>query len=86
MDLDAPVNVTAGTTYVVSYFAPQGHYSVTPGFFAGGYTQGPLAVPAANNGRYLYAAGGGFPTQSWNNSNYWVGVVFRSQLADRQRS
>ena len=27
------VPVTAGTTYVVSYLAPQGHYSYTSGFF-----------------------------------------------------
>ncbi len=78
LDLDVPVIVTAGTTYVVSYFAPQGHYSVTPGYFANEYMQGPLSVASAGNGRYLYGAGGGFPTNTWNNSNYWVGVVFRT--------
>jgi len=25
---------------------------------------------------YVYGASGGFPTGSWNNSNYWVGPVF----------
>jgi hypothetical protein len=78
MDLDVPVSVTAGQSYVVSYYAPQGHYAATSGFFADGYTQGPLSVPASGNGRYLYASGGGFPTNSWNSSNYWVGVVFRA--------
>ena len=41
-------------------------------------TPGPLTVPAAGNGRYVYGAGGGFPTGSWNSSNYFVDVVFRS--------
>jgi hypothetical protein len=78
MDLDVPLAVTAGQTYVVSYHAPQGHYAATSGFFADGYTQGPLTVPAAGNGRFLYGTGGGFPTGTWNNANYWVGVVFRA--------
>ena len=36
-----PVAVTAGTTYVASYHAPNGHYSATGGFFADPYTQRP---------------------------------------------
>ena len=78
LTLDVPVNVTAGTTYVASYFAPQGHYALNTGFFASAYTQGPLTVPAAGNGRYLYGTGGGFPSNTWNSSNYWVGVIFRT--------
>ena len=31
--LPEPVPVTAGTAYVVSYYAPNGHYAATPGFF-----------------------------------------------------
>ena len=38
--LAQPLEVTAGTTYVVSYFAPQGHYSVTSGFFSNPLDQG----------------------------------------------
>jgi len=73
--LATPVPVTAGQTYVVSYLAPNGHYSASSGFFNGGWTQGPLTAPSANNGRYVY--GGGFPTNSWNATNYFVDVVFR---------
>jgi hypothetical protein len=75
--LDSPLPLTAGETYVVSYFAPNGHYSVTGGFFTNGLTSGPLSAPSANNGRYLYAGGGGFPAYSWNASNYFVDVEFR---------
>lgn len=74
--LSSPVNVTAGTTYVVSYFAPQGHYSYTSQFFASDWVNGNLTAPSGNNGRYLYAAGGGFPTYSWGNANYFVDVVY----------
>jgi hypothetical protein len=76
LTFDTPVNVTAGTTYVASYHAPQGHYAVDVANLTTAYTQGPLTVPVGG-GRYVYGAGGGFPTGSWNNSNYWVGVVFR---------
>lgn len=72
-----PLALTAGQTYVVSYYAPNGHYSTTGAFFNGGWTSGPLTAPATNNGRYLYTTGGGFPTNSYNATNYFVDVVFR---------
>lgn len=73
--LAAPVQLTAGTTYVVSYHAPRGHYATSGGFFANPFTSGDLTVPGGTNGRYLYGDGG-FPTFSWNATNYWVDVVF----------
>ncbi len=36
-----PVAVTANTTYVASYFAPAGHYSDTPGYFANSGSDAP---------------------------------------------
>jgi hypothetical protein len=75
--LATPLQLTAGQTYVVSYYAPRGHYAATSRFFEDGWTSGPLSAPATNNGRYRYAGGGGFPTSSWNASNYFVDVVFR---------
>jgi hypothetical protein len=75
--LATPLPLTAGQTYVVSYFAPNGHYSATGGFFGSDWTAGPLTAPATNNGRYLYAAGGGFPNSTYGASNYFVDVVFR---------
>lgn len=79
--LATPLQVTAGTTYVVSYFAPQGHYAVTPGFFSGPLTKGDLTAPASNNGRYLYAAGGGYPGYTFGAANYFVDVVFERAAA-----
>ena len=74
--LSTPVRVTAGTTYIVSYYAPQGHYAYTSGYFANARTNGALTAPAGNNGRYVYGSGGGFPTDSWNSTNYFVDVLF----------
>jgi hypothetical protein len=71
-----PVNVTAGTTYVVSYLAPQGHYAVTGGFFANPWSNAHLTAPAGNNGRYVYGAAGGFPTNDYGATNYFVDVTF----------
>jgi hypothetical protein len=74
-----PVSVTAGTTYVASYFAPSGHYSVTSGGLTLGVDNPPLhalASSSGNNGVYLYSAGGGFPTNSYNSGDYGVDVLY----------
>ena len=63
--LSTPVNVVPGETYVVSYFAPGGGYSITTSYFAADVVSGRIAGPATGNGRYLYGAGGGFPTNSY---------------------
>ncbi|MDT9594514.1 DUF4082 domain-containing protein [Nocardioides zeae] len=75
--LATPVRLTAGTSYVVSYLAPRGHYSVTPGGLRAGAASGPLTAAAQDNGRYVYGAGGGFPTRSWDAANYFVDLEFR---------
>ncbi|WP_425956181.1 DUF4082 domain-containing protein [Xylanimonas sp. McL0601] len=69
----SPVAVTAGTTYVASYFAPNGHYAATSGFFTQPYTSGSLTAPV-DAGRYLY--GGGFPKFTWNSTSYSVDVLY----------
>jgi hypothetical protein len=71
----SPVAIKANTTYVASYLAPAGHYADDHGYFASGYDSGTLHVPA-NGGVFKYGAGGGFPTQAWSASNYWVDVAF----------
>jgi hypothetical protein len=77
--LGTPVPVTPGTTYIVSYYAPNGRYAGDNGYFAtSGVDNGPLHALADGhdgpNGVYRY--GGGFPTDSWQSSNYWVDVTF----------
>ncbi|GAA3602665.1 hypothetical protein GCM10022236_00560 [Microlunatus ginsengisoli] len=83
-DFAAPVAVTANTTYVASYLAPNGHYASTDGYFATATSNGPLTALADGtdgvNGVYKYGATG-FPTLGYASSNYWVDVVFSSTTA-----
>lgn len=74
----SPVTITANTTYVVSYFAPNGHYASNANYFAGAYTSGFLSSPAtstSSNGLFIYSATSAFPTQTFNATNYWVDVI-----------
>ncbi|MBJ6724701.1 DUF4082 domain-containing protein [Geomesophilobacter sediminis] len=80
-DLSTPVSITANETYVVSYFAPAGHYSITSGAFVDqGVDNVPLhALPfgaSGANGCYAYGSTSTFPSQGWHSTNYWVDVVF----------
>jgi N,N-dimethylformamidase beta subunit-like, C-terminal/Domain of unknown function (DUF4082)/Bacterial Ig-like domain/Bacterial Ig domain len=82
-DFSSPIPVTAGTTYIASYFAPHGGYAFDSGMFADtGVDNPPLDAPqstsAAGNGVYLYNGSPGFPANSYNASNYWVDVVFNT--------
>jgi chitodextrinase len=74
----SPVAITANTTYVVSYFAPNGHYANNASYFTGTYTSGFLSSPAtstSSNGLFIYSATSAFPTQTFNATNYWVDVI-----------
>ena len=86
VDFAQPVAVTAGTTYVASYYVPDGRYSLNNNYFASATTCGPLTALASGtsggNGVYRYGAGGGFPTNTFNASNYWVDVAFVNTAAD----
>ena len=75
----APISVTAGTTYVASYLAPNGHYSATGGGLLGGFDNAPLhaiANSTSANGVFSYGSAVAFPTSSWNGANYWVDVLY----------
>lgn len=77
----SPVAITAGTTYVVSVYSSTGDYSSSDGYFNVPLVSGSLTAPAGDNslgstsnGLYLY--GSGMPINSYNNSSYFVDVVF----------
>jgi hypothetical protein len=81
VNFSSPVAIAAGTTYVASYHAPVGRYSVDQNFFNQAVDAWPLhglrsGGPSGNNGVYVYSAGTAFPSNSFNASNYWVDVVF----------
>lgn len=74
-----PIPISAGTTYVASYFAPAGNYSLSAGGLSSGVDRSPLhalaSASAGGNGVFVYGAGA-FPAQSYGQTNYWVDVVF----------
>ncbi len=73
LNFGTPIAMTAGTTYIASYHTNSGHYSVSRSYFTSQFNSGSLHVPV-NGGVFLYGAGG-FPTNTYQASNYWVDVV-----------
>ena len=71
---DTPVAVSAGVSYVASYFAPKGHYANTENYFVAPEQSGIFCVPS-NAGVYKYSSSPAFPTDSFQSSNYWVDVT-----------
>ena len=85
-----PVEIQPGTTYVASYFAPNGHYAATRAYFyrspapgpnGGGIADSPPLHALRNagstqNGVYAYDSSSTFPTNSYDAGNYWVDVLF----------
>src|SRR4029453_1776633 len=71
--LSQPVQVTANTTYVATYFAPNGHYAYTSNQFGlGPVDNAPLHARASGGpdgdiGVFLYG-GTGFPSQTFGNT------------------
>jgi hypothetical protein len=81
VDFASPVHITAGTTYVASYFAPEGNYADTNNYFTiGGYDNAPLHALMdgvdGGNGVFQYGAASAFPGNSFSSTNYWVDVVY----------
>jgi hypothetical protein len=77
-----PVPVSADTTYIISYFAPKGRYSVNENYFKAAKANGPLTAlksgAEGGNGVYVYSSKSAFPRQSYASSNYWVDVVYKT--------
>jgi hypothetical protein len=83
--LPTPVAITAGVSYIVTYYSSDGYYSTTGGFFNSSVVNGPLTAPAdavgANNGVYSYSFSPAFPTETYQAENYFVDVIFNANLA-----
>jgi len=71
-----PVAVTAGTTYVASYFTPNGDYAGDLAAFThSGSAYGPVRALSspASGGNGVYGYGGDvFPASTYGDANYWV--------------
>ena len=88
VNFTSPVAVSANTTYVASYYAPNGHYSASDGYFSTPTSNGPLTAlqdgADGPNGVYKYGATG-FPTTGFAASNYWVDVVYTTSTSDNTK-
>jgi hypothetical protein len=87
VSFSTPVSVAPSTTYVVAYYAPVGHYAAdayywfTPSPTGGNsLNSSPIhALPASmttNDGWFSYSSGLTFPTNTFQDSNYYVDPVF----------
>ena len=81
VNFSSPVAISANTTYVASYFAPNGHYSADSGFFSNaGIDNPPIHLLQSGvdgpDGVYSYSSNSTFPSSSFNATNYWVDVVY----------
>lgn len=74
--LHQPVRVAAGAAYVVAYHEADGRYPVTQ-HFLGGSTSALLEVTPGSSGVFGYGGAEVFPRSPWEQSQYWVDVVFR---------
>jgi hypothetical protein len=79
-NFSTPVAITAGTTYVAAYFAPNGGYAVDSAGLGSSVSNGPLTALSSGisggNGLYQYTSSSAFPSDTYNSNNYWVDVVF----------
>ena len=77
--LSNPVLIQPNTTYVVSYFSPDGKYEKTVSFFnqsiQNGYLTGLASGTDGGNGVYVYNDSPAFPTETSVASNYWADVI-----------
>ncbi len=85
MALPTPIAILPNTTYIASIFSsPTGNFAITPGGLAAARDNPPLRALAndedGKNGVFKY--GGGFPDGpvSDGGTNYWVDVVFDTNI------
>ncbi|HEY4609036.1 MAG TPA: N,N-dimethylformamidase beta subunit family domain-containing protein, partial [Ilumatobacteraceae bacterium] len=85
-NFDSAVQITANSTYIVSYHTNVGSYAADGGYFAtASIDSPPLHAPTTDvgNGNGVFSYGvSQFPVNTFNASNYWVDVVFAPTLDD----
>ena len=78
------VAIVANTTYVASYHTDAGGYAVSRPYFATAGVDSRLLHALADGvdgGNGVYTYGAGFPSDTYQSTNYWVDVVFTSTVA-----
>jgi hypothetical protein len=81
----APVSIDAHTQYIAAYYMPNGRYAGDNYGLLSNVTNSPLTAlssgSSGGNGVYRYGSGIGFPTSTWNASNYYVDILFTLSTA-----
>jgi hypothetical protein len=77
----APVDITAGTKYLVAVWTSDHYVSSAGTFTSSGITNGDLTAPQdsslAHNGKYLPSVGApAYPTQTFGGNSYFADVLF----------
>jgi formylglycine-generating enzyme required for sulfatase activity len=75
ISLSSPVSITAGTTYVASYYTAAGNFPSTTYGLKYDYL-GTNYLTAQADGGVFNAGAPGFPTATFHSNNYFVDVVF----------
>jgi hypothetical protein len=79
--LATPLTIQANTTYVVSVNA-NSHYVATSNGLSTTLTNGDISAIADGSNGVFNTDPGNFPTQSWNNSNYFRDIVFTATTSN----
>lgn len=73
------IQITAGTTYIISYWSSQGFYTSTNNYFTTAVVNSPLTGLADGtdgpNGVYRYTNTPAFPNATFQKANYWVDPI-----------
>jgi hypothetical protein len=72
-----PVSIDSDTDYRVGYISQDGHYFYASGGLDSGVSQNGFTVPTGG-GYYTYGSSLTFPTSVYNNTNYFVDVIFKA--------
>ena len=86
VDFNQPVDIAANTVYVASYHVPAtaSGYAATSGGFNTAIDSAPIQLlqDGANggNGVYAYSSSTVFPSDTFQATNYWVDVVFTTNV------
>jgi uncharacterized protein YaiE (UPF0345 family) len=79
--LSSPLTIAANTKYVVSVNANT-HYAATPGGLATTITNGEISTVADGSNGVLNVNPSAFPTQSFNNANYFRDIVYAPVISN----
>ncbi len=75
-----PVRVQPNTTYIVSYYSPEGAFLVDVNYLSNPYTSGPITLLSSSdsggNGVYSFGGPSSFPNASLGAANFWADVLF----------